>query len=202
MGRRSLVTERKRQILDAFERCIVKYGLESSSLDDVANEAGMSRSIIRHYVGNRDQLFDELVERITGDFIGHYRELFNNASDRDVRALIIDSLYTLPMGLAGYDVIVIDTLVLAQNRYPSVKRRLIEAFETVLEMYAAELRRIYPEASLQQRRSVAYAIFSLSIAHESMISLELDPVYTSGARENAAAIIDTLSGVRKKSNTI
>lgn len=63
MPRPSLKEQRTEEILDAFERCLPRYGLEGTSLDQVAEEAGVKRTIIRHYVGNRDQLLSALLER-------------------------------------------------------------------------------------------------------------------------------------------
>jgi len=68
MGRKSLKAERVTQILDAFERCMEKKGLESTTLENVAEEAGVARRIIRHYVGNRDDLIQAAVERIINNF--------------------------------------------------------------------------------------------------------------------------------------
>jgi len=193
MGRKSLADERKRQILDAFERCVIKYGLESASLDDVAQEAGVSRSIIRHYIGNRDQLFDELVDRITADFLGHFECQFEGVETSEVRVLIINSLFTYQMGLTPEDVIIINNLMLAKDRYPSVKAKLTETFEKILDLYALEFGRIYPSAPVEARRSVAYTLFSMSIAHESMVWLGVSEKYMESVGEILETMIDSLS---------
>jgi AcrR family transcriptional regulator len=193
MGRRSLAAERKRQILDAFERCVIKYGLESASLDDVAKEAGVSRSIIRHYLGNRDRLFDELVDRITADFLEHFENLFRDVRTSDIRQLIIDSLFTYQMGISAEDVIIVNSLLLAKDRYPSAKAKLIKTFENILDLYVAELGRLYPASSPEARRSVAYALFTLSLSHESMVWLGMDTKYMEQLGETIVAMIDSLS---------
>ena len=60
MGRPNLTEVRTAEILDAFERCVARYGLEGSSLERVAEEAGVKRSILRHYIGNRDEMITGL----------------------------------------------------------------------------------------------------------------------------------------------
>ena len=72
MGRKSLASERTSQILDAFERCIVQYGLEGATLKRIAKEAGVKLSMIHHYIGNRDMLVKSMVKR----FIDTYRHDF------------------------------------------------------------------------------------------------------------------------------
>ena len=63
MPRPSVKTERTAEILDAFERSVARFGVEGSTLERIAEEAGLRRSLLRHYVGNRDDLLDALVER-------------------------------------------------------------------------------------------------------------------------------------------
>ena len=73
MGRPDLTAIRTAEILDAFERCVARFGLEGSSLERVAEEAGMKRSILRHYVGNREDLVQALAERV----VSKYRQRFD-----------------------------------------------------------------------------------------------------------------------------
>ena len=56
MARPSLKKERTDQILDALERCLAGYGLEGATQDRIAEEAGLARPLIRHNVGNRDDM--------------------------------------------------------------------------------------------------------------------------------------------------
>ena len=56
MGRPSLANVRREQILDALERCLARDGLVGTTLEAVAEEAGVRRPVIRHYFGNRDEL--------------------------------------------------------------------------------------------------------------------------------------------------
>ena len=86
MGRKSLAAARREEILDAFERCVVKYGLEGSSLEQIADEAGMKRSIIRHYIGNRDELVDQLVERAVGNYRAQVMQTFAQVTEAEDHA--------------------------------------------------------------------------------------------------------------------
>ncbi|MEM7233345.1 MAG: helix-turn-helix domain-containing protein, partial [Planctomycetota bacterium] len=68
MPRRDLTKERTEQILDALERCVVHFGLGGTSLERIAEEAEMKRSILRHYVGNRDDLIVAMAERLAARY--------------------------------------------------------------------------------------------------------------------------------------
>lgn len=62
MGRRSLAAERRQQVLEAASRCLARNGLAGTTLEKIAEESGLSRSHVRHYVGNRDDLLLALVD--------------------------------------------------------------------------------------------------------------------------------------------
>ena len=68
MGRKSLKEERSALILDAFGRCVARFGLEGTSLEQIATEAGVKRSLIRHYLGNRDDLILALATRVVARY--------------------------------------------------------------------------------------------------------------------------------------
>ena len=65
MARPSKAEERKEQILDAFERCVVRTGIQGVTLEGVAKEAELPRSLVRHFVGNRDDMVEAVFERFT-----------------------------------------------------------------------------------------------------------------------------------------
>ncbi|UTW58567.1 TetR/AcrR family transcriptional regulator [Kordiimonas sp. SCSIO 12603] len=63
MARPSVKEKRTEEILNAFEKCVARFGVEGSTLEKIAEEAGLRRSLLRHYVGNRDELIDALIAR-------------------------------------------------------------------------------------------------------------------------------------------
>jgi len=65
MPRPSLKAQRRAQIISAAMSCVAKYGMSGLTLDKVAETAEIARPLIRHNVGNREQL----VEAVTQQFI-------------------------------------------------------------------------------------------------------------------------------------
>ena len=63
MARPDIKDERREQILDAFEICVARYGVEGATLAKTAEVAGLARPLVRHNVGNRDALLTALVAR-------------------------------------------------------------------------------------------------------------------------------------------
>lgn len=55
-------TSRRAEILDTFIRQVAERGYDQTSLDDIANELGMSKSTIIHHFGTKAQLMREVEE--------------------------------------------------------------------------------------------------------------------------------------------
>ena len=64
MARPYVADQRREEILAAFEACVVRNGIDNTTLDDVAKEAGQPRSLVRYFVGNRAELVGLLIDRI------------------------------------------------------------------------------------------------------------------------------------------
>ena len=63
MGRKNLSSQRKSELIDAFEECIIKYGLAEATLQKTAEMANVNLGTIHHYIGNRDDLLKAMLER-------------------------------------------------------------------------------------------------------------------------------------------
>ena len=85
MARPSIKQERRNQILDACEICLVQYGVAGTTLDRVAETAGLARPLIRHNLGNRAALLDATIER------------FIQRSDQDLEKWLADLPETNPV---------------------------------------------------------------------------------------------------------
>jgi AcrR family transcriptional regulator len=66
----ALSDDARERILSATERCVDRYGLRKTTIDDVACEVGLSRPSIYRYFADRDDLLIELITR-------HARALIN-----------------------------------------------------------------------------------------------------------------------------
>ena len=57
-------TEQSDAIIEATLQALSKYGYAATSLQRIAEEAGISKRMVLHYFESRDQLFDEVVRRV------------------------------------------------------------------------------------------------------------------------------------------
>jgi AcrR family transcriptional regulator len=85
VGRKSLATQRREQIIRALNRCISKYGLQNTSIKKIAEEAGVQPGILHHYFKDRDEIVEELVRKIVDEMTASYLAEIGDHSDPETR---------------------------------------------------------------------------------------------------------------------
>ncbi|MEM7602837.1 MAG: TetR/AcrR family transcriptional regulator [Verrucomicrobiota bacterium] len=169
--RKDLSQERIGQILDAFESSILRFGLEGSSLEKVAESAGMKRTIIRHYVGNRD----ELISAMTARLVERYREqttaMFEALGEEDRVETLIQILFSRENVQSAESIMIFEHLVLAGNRYESVRKPMADWTMEFVEMVEDELRRAFPTS--KDTSAIAFGLTSIYFNYVSLLPLQL-----------------------------
>ena len=174
MGRKSLKSQRKDQILDALERCIVEYGLERVTLQKIADQAGVSRSILHHYIGNRADILRALGERIEKTYIKKFLARLSKSSELTLADDMIDFLFEESFDYPYDDETVIRAMIEASARDAELRKQLLEMFQTYEEILSNALAEAYPWASKQTCRSISHAILCTSHGNYSLTWLGFD----------------------------
>lgn len=69
VSRRTIAKERRRQqLIDSTIKCISKKGLGSTTLADVAREAGLSQGIVNLHFNSKDNLLNETLKFLAEDY--------------------------------------------------------------------------------------------------------------------------------------
>ena len=68
---------RRQQLIDATMKCIARKGMSSTTLSDVAKEAGLSQGIVNLHFESKENLLTETLATLAGE----YREKFDKAVD-------------------------------------------------------------------------------------------------------------------------
>lgn len=192
MGRKDLTEKRTSEILDAFARSMIKYGLDTS-LEQVSEEAGMTRSIIRHYIGNREDVINTLIERITQEYIAELQEEAAQIPQEAMIEATLDYLFSTEDDPEDIDKLIFDVMMTGKDRYPRAKQMLIEMFEVLVNMFVKSLQHAYPHAEESHCRDIAYSIIALAMSHETLTWMGVDARYNTAARASAEALIRTLA---------
>ncbi|MEM1449355.1 MAG: TetR/AcrR family transcriptional regulator [Planctomycetota bacterium] len=196
MPRKDLTEERTAQILDAFERCIVRQGLGATSLEDIAQEADVKRSILRHYVGNRDDLVRALGDRLLAHYRADLAEMVEYATAGGARIVdrLVECLFPRPSEEAFQSVIVLEALIVAARQDDELRRRINELMADTVQSVEVILRAAHEDTELDRKAlfAVAWGVVGLSFNEESLTPLALPARYRRGSVQAARVLIESL----------
>ncbi len=192
MGRASLKNERITQILDAYEYCLETRGFQGTTLDNVAEQAGLARRMIGHYIGNREALMTMAVARIV--------ESFNQKAFS-----FVDELESTERIQAGLKYLFSE----AFNQLPSTKmvasllgvslhdelvRGAVKSiYDSFLLGVDSELAKHIPNAPTESRGKVAFTIMSLSFGGGWMGNIGFDFSLNKQNLKLAQGLVDELT---------
>jgi TetR/AcrR family transcriptional repressor of bet genes len=60
--------KRRRQLIDATMKCIARKGMSSTSIGDVAKEAGLSQGIVNLHFKSKENLLTETLRHLADDY--------------------------------------------------------------------------------------------------------------------------------------
>lgn len=84
MSRKSIAEIRKAEIIEAFLKVASKKGLAKASVREVANEAGCSHGMVRHYFGDKETMMREALDFMIAWYTGDFQKgMPRNASARE-----------------------------------------------------------------------------------------------------------------------
>lgn len=93
--------KRRRQLIDATMKCIARKGMSSTSIGDVAKEAGLSQGIVNLHFESKENLLTETLRHLADDYKSQFNKTYEKsgpgAADKllalvqlDLRPAIID----------------------------------------------------------------------------------------------------------------
>lgn len=191
MPRPSLKQQRKEEILHAYETCIALYGVEGATLQKIAETAGIARPLLRHYVGNNDELLNQAVDRFLvrsdtqmSEFIGANLQHSDELID-----ILLD--YGQVEGQAS-DVTIALALMIASQTRPELKLKMQQWFNQISHGFDTLLTRMYPKAEATQVKVVSAGILGIYFNVDSLLPLGEFMVFREHSRQAMQQLIFTL----------
>jgi AcrR family transcriptional regulator len=160
----------------------------------VAEEAGVQRSIIRHYIGNRDDLVTAAVARIIADYRAELASAIESLPQAELIPALLDYLFIADSQseLGEYDTL-INALWASHERDPQTRAALLSLHLEFERLIDDALTHAFPNAEPEARRGTAYAIMCLANDTWSMVSLGFPQTRFATARHSAEQLILALS---------
>ena len=192
MGRPSKKHERTEQILNAFQCCVARYGLEGSTLERISEQAGLRRSLVRHFVGNRDELVLLLANRVIRDSEQQWGSFMEQLPEDGDISWLLEGLF----GSYGYDtelMMVINALMFASGRDPGLQRLMQDWMRRFSEDVSGSLRYFFPQAAPANIQAVSFGLISLYLNLDAMGPLGMQEYYGDSGYLAASALVETLA---------
>jgi AcrR family transcriptional regulator len=196
MGRKSLEKIRTQQLLEAFIACIPENGVDGTSLEKISEKAGVTRSIIRHYIGNREILIAELIDHIIKTSLVEFDRILNDPKKSVVERLNI-ALFA-PRDDWQTDKIILNELVNAKEQSPSIQKRIAVLIETMIDHLTTALHKEKPQCNREGVHELAYILFSLSMSQDTLVWMGVSPSLTCFGPEFAQQLLLDYLGAEKE----
>ena len=187
MPRAKMNAERRAQILAALELCIVHQGLARTSLNDVAERAGLARPLVRHFVGNRDNMIKLLFQSLIDRGEAQLNTLTEDGDQPELRHML-DLLFGDLFSNAASNIVVSELWSLARNN-DKIQASLRSLYDRIFDLLIVGMKAEGYGISKQQRRDTAFCIVSLAYGHASFREIGLSSKKKSAPRLAADTLL-------------
>ena len=195
MARPDIRNERRVQILDAFEVCVARYGVEGATLAKTAEIAGLARPLVRHNVGNRSELLDALVDRFlkrsrqTTDLM--LEALPAKEKSRTVVSWLFDPAYSDPKLVQ-----VSNALIAASVDDPELAGKMRAWLDDFMSAVQKCLAVDFPHADAEHLSSVAAGISGIYFNVEALYPLGQIEALAASSKQAAMLLLASLEADR------
>jgi len=170
--------QRREEILDALETCILDKGIQATSLENIADTAKMKRTILRHYIGNRDDIICALSDRWTNKYTQQWHELLTYLPTSNRSEALIESMFSYRGKDVINNTIIGEALFYEAKRLAPLKANQKQIMQEFVQNLINEFSSQYPTDNQQKIELVAYGVFSNYLMSESLLPLDMfDEIY-------------------------
>ncbi|WP_336651776.1 MULTISPECIES: TetR/AcrR family transcriptional regulator [unclassified Leucobacter] len=189
MARPSVADERREQIIEATLRTISEHGISKTTLDRIADTAGMSRGHVRHFVGNRDRLLLDAARAFYADENGEPAILPAAVDDLDgALAFLFGGEFAAS---TSENAIVLAFVELARTN-ADIADVLAASYASTRERLAAYISRAKPHAPAAAREAAAQGVLSTALGNVFIGDFDRDEGRTVRARAAVDALLAAL----------
>ncbi len=194
MARPSVKAERTEEILVAFEHCVALYGVEGATLERLASQSGLQRSLVRHYMGNRNDLIIALVNRFLTQSSVTFGELFNYLESlNDDQALTMIEMLFDTSYMNTTQTAVASALIIYSGSHLDIANLLRIWVQDIENGIADVLKKAYENEPNDNLQDVAAGVLGVYFNVDSLEVLGDMGKFRARSKRSAVRLIKTLS---------
>ena len=173
MPRPSLKQVRSEEILASYAKCIVRFGLEGATQEKIAVEAGVQRSILRHYLGNREQMIGALIDYVDRNIESEVEALVGALPESGRVSALIDLLFDASHASDENTAMTMQALASASHSHPQVHSKILSWSGQFIDFVIDELFREFPDAADEDVFQTAFGIVALYFNIDSFAPIDI-----------------------------
>jgi AcrR family transcriptional regulator len=193
MGRPSRAAERTEQIMAATRTCLRVHGLAGTTLERVAKESGLSRSHVRHYVGNREDLLRSFSDWLFTGFENELAVVAAAAPPEERLEAVLEWLFGTGFLPVSDDDTVVRELITAGLSDETLRAGLQTRYEHAVKMIASVVRASAPMTTPKQAGVLAYGIWCLALGNSTMAEIGLSEATRATPRRVAESLVTAMT---------
>ena len=149
MGRKSKLTERRKEILDHFYMVILEEGFENASIAKIAKRMDVNPSLLIHYFSTKEEMVRGLIDSILDQYQQHFLPALESTPDPEARLnYLLES-----MGGHKYrektDGAVYYSCYALVFRDAAIKQRFQDVYRQICDMIVQEIERANAKGVLE-----------------------------------------------------
>ncbi|MBW8481231.1 TetR/AcrR family transcriptional regulator [Actinomadura parmotrematis] len=191
MGRPSVAAERREQILRAAARSVARHGLAGSTQERIAEAAGLSRSHVRHYMGNRDELIDALWDHVITPYVASMAAATAGREPAARLRALVDYLFG-PQMARNDDDAVIEAFISGAMHDVRLRGRVYDTYSRLEREVAAAIREAVPGCGSAESLRAAYALLCMAFGNSMLGTLPFPASRPAGMRALAERMLAAL----------
>ncbi|WP_170328659.1 TetR/AcrR family transcriptional regulator [Ruegeria arenilitoris] len=192
MPRPSLKDQRSQEILDAYLTCVARFGLEGATQERIAEEAGVKRPLLRHYLGNKDEMITSLADYVIAGFAESLDGLRQALPNRATPSDLVDMLFADDSGTDPRLMLAYQALVTAVPARPDLRQDLMDSLTEFFDVVEDILKRATPDASDARIRAVTQGISAIFVSMDALSPLEPPAIWRAELKLAASLLASTL----------
>ncbi|MGV8881469.1 MAG: TetR family transcriptional regulator [Rhodoglobus sp.] len=198
MGRRSLATERRQQIITVTIQCMAIHGVAGTTLERIAELAGMARGHVRHFAGNRDELLTDAARVFFfGDEVIDEKDVAVALATAPIipRSLGVDAALSYLFGefaTPNSENAAVTAFVDAGRTMPAIHEIVLSAYRSMEVALTEIIDDAHPDASEESCWRVAHTVLTMALGTTFLADLEYRPEPIADALRIAHSLIASL----------
>ncbi len=179
MARPKVTDQRKEEILNAYEKCIAKFGVAGTTLAAIAEMANLSRPLVRHHAGNQDDLLDQSITRFLARTKAYLTEIPPGCFESETQ--FVDFLFEESTSFETSDTLIASAFITASTYNLRLREQMQMWLSDISKWIEAHLQHNFPQIEKDKLHAISAGLMGIYFNVDSFVPLgEIE-----GLRENS-----------------